>query len=64
MISKKNHVNGEYYVYETELVKDLMWWELLIKTDGLIRRSGKTYDTSFGTFEILDDGVLNLWMNS
>ena len=57
-------LNGRYYVYETELVKDFTWEELLIKTDGLIRRSGKTYDTGFNSFDLRDDGVLEVIMDS
>jgi hypothetical protein len=57
-------LNGRYYVYETELVKDFTWEELLIKTDFLIRRSGKTYDTGFNSFHLRDDGVLEVIMDS
>jgi len=60
----QENLNGEYYVYETELVKDFTWEELLIKTDGLIRRSGKTYDTGFNSFDLRDDGVLEVIMDS
>lgn len=57
-------LNGRYYVYETELVKDFTWEELLIKTDRLIRRSGKTFDTGFNSFDLRDDGVLEVIMDS
>ena len=60
----QENLNGEYYVYETELVKDFTWEELVIKTDRLIRRSGKTCDTGFNSFDLRDDGVLEVIMDS
>jgi len=53
----KDRLDGNYYEYEVTFDNELTIYQLLIKSDFVIRRSGDFQHNRFHSWELLEDGL-------